>query len=535
MKALQASKKVLLPAALMFCLAPLTARRSAAQDVPVQRNPIVTQDVKHVTTGLAFRDMAPVPWHNQSKVMPEHDRSINPHVSNEPDSVTQTLLLPEVSTTAGLSFDGLDDAQGGGFVPPDTNASVGDTQVVETVNVAYAVYNKSTGALELGPVNIQTLYSPLGGQCATGNLSDPTAIYDKAAARWVITMIAFNNSFSQNDACIAVSTSSDATGSYNLYAFSYGTTLPDYPKLGAWPDAYYLTTDSFPNGGFFTGAETCALDRTNMLAGNTATAICFQRGTSDFALLPADLDGATAPPSGSPNYQMELGTSTKLNLFKFHVDFVTPTNSTFTGPTPLTVPSYTDACASTGDCVVQPSPGEKLDSLGDRLMFRLAYRNFGTFESLVANHSVKPSGSGAAVSGVRWYEVRSPGSSPVIFQKGTVGGGTSSVGKWMGSIAEDKNGDIALGYSKSNSSTKPSIEYVGRVPTDALGTMESAKLVATGTGVQTNSSHRWGDYSSMAIDPSDDCTFWYAQEYYKTTGSFNFSTHLNSFRFNTCP
>src|SRR4029077_12035342 len=123
----------------------------------------------------------------------------------------------------------------------------------------------------------------------------------------------------------------------------------------------------------------------------------------------ADLDGATAPPSGSPNYQMELGTSTKLNLFKFHVDFVTPTNSTFTGPTALTDPSYSDACASTGDCVVQPSPGEKLDSLGDRLMFRLAYRNFGPFEPRLANHSVKPSGSGAAVSGVRWYEVRSSG------------------------------------------------------------------------------------------------------------------------------
>ena len=534
MKASEASKKIVLPMALLFCLVSLATQTSSAQDVPVQRNPVVMHDINHVTTEMAFRDMTPVPWHNQNKVMPEHDRSVNPHISNEPDAVTQTMLLPEVSTTSGLSFDGINDAQGGGFVPPDTNASVGDTQVVETVNVAYAVYSKTTGTRVFGPVNIQTLYTPLGGQCATGNLSDPTVIYDKAAARWVITMIAFNNSFSQNDACIAVSTSSDATGTYNQYALSYGSTLADYPKMAAWPDAYYLTTDSFPNGGFFKGAESCALDRTNMLIGNPATAICFQRGTSDFALLPADLDGATAPPAGSPNYEMELGTSTKLNLFKFHVDFSIPTNSTFTGPTQITVPSYTDACATTGDCVVQPSPGEKLDALGDRLMFRLAYRNFGTFEALVANHSIKPSGSGGAVSGLRWYEVRSPGGTPVLFQKGTVGGGTSSVAKWMGSIAEDKNGDMALGYSKSNSSTKPSIEYVGRVPTDALGTMESAKLVITGAGVQTNSQHRWGDYSSMAIDPSDDCTFWYAQEYYKSTGSFNFSTHMNSFKFTSC-
>ncbi len=347
-------------------------------------------------------------------------------------------------------------------------------------------------------------------------------------------MIAFNNSFTINDSCVAVSTSSDATGTFHLYKFSYGTTLPDYPKLGVWPDAYYVTTDSFPNGGFFTGAETCALDRTNMLAGNAAKMICFKRRTSDVAMLPSDLDGATPPPAGSPNYEMDLASSTKLNLYKFHVDFNVPTNSTFTGPTTLTVASYTDACASTGVCIVQPSPGEKLDALGDRLMYRLAYRNFGTHEALVVNHSIKATGTGNAPSAVRWYEVRSPGSSPVIFQQGTVGGGTSSVARWMGSIGMDKVGDIALGYSKSSSTVKPSIEYVGRVPTDALGKMESAKGIIAGTGVQTNSFNRWGDYSSMAIDPTDDCTFWYTQEYYKTTGSFNWNTRMASFKFTGC-
>ncbi|HEY4780600.1 MAG TPA: hypothetical protein VIH54_02205, partial [Chthoniobacterales bacterium] len=327
---------------------------------------------------------------------------------------------------------------------------------------------------------------------------------------------------------------SDATGTFHLYQFAYGKTLPDYPKLGVWPDAYYITTDSFPNGGNFTGAETCALDRTNMLAGNSAKMVCFQRGLSDFALLPADLDGATAPPAGAPNYEMDLATTTKLNLYKFHVDFVVPANSTFTGPTTVTVATYSDACPNTRACVPQPSPGEKVDALGDRLMYRLAYRNFGDHEALVANHSIKASGTGKAQAAVRWYEVRSPGSSPVVFQQGTVGGGTSTLVHWMGSIAMDKNGDIALGYSKSSSTVKPSIEYVGRIPTDALGKMESPKVIVTGTGVQTNSFNRWGDYSSMAIDPTDDCTFWYTQEYYKTTGSFHFSTRLASFKFTSC-
>jgi len=509
------------------------ASTSFAQNVPVQRNPTVMNST-HVTTTQAFRDMKEVPSHNVSKVMPEHKRYGTAHISNEADSVAQTEILPNVGTTNLLSFDGITDAQGGGFVPPDTNAAVGATQVVETVNVAYAVYDKATGAQIMAPKSIQTLYSNLGGECGTGNLSDPVATYDKAAGQWVITMIAFNNNFSQNNACVAVSTTSDATGTYHLYSFNYGKTLPDYPKLGVWPDAYYLTTDSFPNGGFFTGAESCALDRTNMLLGNPATAVCFQRGSGDFALLPADLDGSTPPPAGAKNYEMELATSTKINLFQFHVDFVVPSNSTFTGPTQLTVPSYTDACAATGVCIVQPSPGEKLDSLGDRLMYRLAYRNFGDHEALVANHSIKGSGTGAAPSSVRWYEIRSPGSSPVIFQKGTVGGGTSSVSRWMGSIGMDKNGDIALGYSKSGSSLDPSIEYTGRIPTDALGKMESAHTIKTGTGVQESSFNRWGDYSSMQIDPVDDCTFWYTTEYYKTSGSFNWNTHMASFKFTTC-
>lgn len=505
-----------------------------AQDVPVQTNPIIIHST-HATTTQALRDMVDVGWHNTSKIMIEHDRAPFRHISNEPgDAVAQTEVLPPVSTTPGLNFDGIIDSQGGGFVPPDTNASVGGTQVVETVNVAYAVWDKTTGTQVMAPKSIQTLYTSLGGQCATGNLSDPVVNYDKAAGRWVITMIAFNNTFSVNDVCMAVSTSSDATGTYHVYAFAYGKTLPDYPKVGIWPDAYYVTTDSFPNGGAFTGAESCAMDRTNMLAGNSATSVCFQRKTTDFALLPADLDGATQPPSGAPNYQMDLASSTKLNLYQFHVDFVTTSKSTFTGPTTLTVASYTDACATTGACIKQPSGGESLDALGDRLMFRLAYRNFGDHESMVVNHSIKGSGTGKAPSSVRWYEVRSPGSSPVIFQSGTVGGGSSSTAFWMGSIAMDKVGDIALGYSSSSTKQNPSINYVGRVPTDALGKMEASALIVTGTGVQKSSSNRWGDYSSMAIDPSDDCTFWYAQEYYKTTGSFNFDTRLASFKFTGC-
>ncbi len=497
----------------------------------VRTNPIVIES-HHVTTSQALRDMKPEPWRNISKVMPEHDHNLFVRKSRIGDPVAQTEVLSEVGVTKGLSFDGIYDNQGGGYVPPDTNAAVGLSQVVETVNIAFAVYDKTTGNLISGPTNIQTLYKSLGSECATGQLSDPVATWDKVAQRWVITMIAFNSSFTVNEACVAVSTSADATGTYHLYAFQYKGTLPDYPKLGVWPDAYYLTTDSFPGGGFFSGAESCALDRTNMLAGNAATAVCFQLGSGDFSMLPADADGSTQPPSGAPNYEADLSSGSKpgINLYQFHVDFSNPKNSTFTGPTLIPVASYSDACGG-GACIPQPSPGEVLDSLSGRLMYRLAYRNYGDHESLVATHSVTPTISGP-VSAARWYEVRSPGSSPVLYQQGTFQASIASL--WMASIGQDKAGDIALGFSGSSSKIDPSIAYTGRIPSDPLGKLESAIIVLKGTGVQENSFNRWGDYSSMQIDPVDDCTFWYTQEYYKTSGSFNFNTHINSFKFKNC-
>lgn len=520
---------LVLSAFLLLGLLILFTGMTAAEQV--QRTPIVIQ-AHHVRTTVPVRDMPEVPFGNVSKLMPEHDVNPNPHVSHMPDTAAQTMVLPEVKTTNLLSFDGINDAEGGGYVPPDTNASVGATQVVETVNIAYEVYDKTTGKVIMASKSIRTLYAPLGGDCANANLSDPTAVYDKMANVWVITMIAYNSNFSSNAACVAVSTSSDATGTYNLYSFNYSNVLPDYPKLAVWPDAYYLTTDSFPNGGFFQGAETCALDRTNMLLGNPATSICFQLSASDYALLPADLDGATLPPSGAPNYEMDEGvSSTELNLYNFHVDFSQPSNSKLSGPTILTVASYSDACAESRSCIPQPSPGELVDGLSGHLMFRLPYRNFGDHEAMVGVHSITPP-SGTAVSAARWYEIRNPSTSPTIYQQGTAY--NSSISIWNGGIAMDKMGNIAMGVSASSQTLKPTIAYTGRVPTDPLGTMESPKVVIVGNGVQENSSHRWGDYSSMAIDPSDDCTFWYSQEYYKTTGAFNFSTHLNSFKFTGC-
>ncbi len=328
---------------------------------------------------------------------------------------------------------------------------------------------------------------------------------------------------------MAVSTTSDATGSYNRYAFSLPAgAFPDYPKVDVWPHGYYASFNIFSPS--FAGALACAYDRSNMLAGNPATAICFQEPKSVGSLLPSDLDSKTPPAPGEPNFFVDLADSTHLNLFRFHVDFANPSNSSFSGPTLIGVAPFSELCARATDraCIPQPSPGERVDSLGDRLMYRLAYRNFGDHESLVATHSVE----GGAFSGVRWYEIRNPGSSPFLFQQGTVV--DPSLDYWMGSIAMDKAGNIALGFSVSSDSVDPSVAVVGRIPSDPLNTMEAPLFLVNGTGVQVNSFKRWGDYSSMSVDPEDGCTFWYSQEYYKTTGGFNWSTRIAAFNFDSC-
>ncbi len=442
------------------------------------------------------------------------------------DPVRQTAAIGHFTPPVTLSFEGLGNGQYGFSVtgaPPDTNGTVGATQYVQWVNTSFAIFNKSTGALISGPTAGNTIWSGFGGGCQNNNDGDPVVLYDKLANRWVFSQ--FSVTTTPYLQCIAVSTTSDATGTYNRYSFQYSN-FDDYPKMGVWPDAYYETFNMF-NGNTFVGADACAYNRSAMLAGTTATQVCFQQGSSVGGLLPSDLDGTTAPPAGSPNYMLYFGTN-NLNLYKFHVDFTTPSNSTFTGPTVINVAAFNALCNG-GTCVPQPSVTQQLDSLADRLMYRLAYRNLGNHESLVVNHSVTAGSSG----GVRWYEIQNPNGTPVLAQQSTFAPDSSY--RWMGSIAMDHVGDMALGYSVSAaSSVFPSVRFTGRVPTDPANTMEAEVNIVSGAGSQNGSLSRWGDYSAMQVDPVDDCTFWFTEEYMKTTGSFNWNTRIANFKFPGC-
>ena len=441
-----------------------------------------------------------------------------------PDPVTQSSP-GRSQPTAGAGFAGVGNGDYGFsvlYAPPDTNAAVGDTQIVQWVNVSFAVFDRNTHALLYGPAAGNTLWQGFGGGCETNNDGDIIVQFDKAAHRWVMTQ--FSVSTTPYLQCFAISQTNDATGTWYRYSLQMPN-FPDYPKLGVWPDAYYMTFNMF-SGNFFAGSMVCALSRTQMLTGAPASAQCFQLSAAYGGLLPSDLDGSAPPPAGSPDFMLAFG-SNVLQLWKFHVDWNNSANTTLTGPSNLSVAAFNEACGG-GTCIPQLGTSNQLDSLGDRLMYRLAYRNFGDHESLVVNHSVNT----ATSVGVRWYEVRSPNNTPVVYQQGTYAPDGNY--RWMGSVAMDKAGNMALGYSLSGSGIYPAIAYTGRLAGDALGTMGAENLVLSGGGAQTSNLHRWGDYSSMAIDPNDDCTFWFTTEYLKGSGSFNWSTEISSFQFPGC-
>jgi hypothetical protein len=489
----------------------------------------VIREEKHdVSAPLAELDqMTPAQPHRFSprllKILPTAPASNQPEYA-APDLALQAVALPPVAAKLGLNIAGLGQGQYGfllEYSPPDTNGAVGATQYVQWVNAEFAVFDKATGALVAGPTEGNALWHGFGGGCETNNDGDPIVQYDKIADRWVLTQ--FSISTLPYTQCVAVSTTSDATGTYNRYAFSFGDSdYSDYPKLGVWPDAYYMSFNVFLDGSNFIGANACALDRNAMIAGNNATIICFQQESSVASLLPSDMDGTTPPAAGEPAFFMNFGTNV-LQLWAFHVDFTTPANSTFTGPTVLPVANFAAKCFRS--CVAQPGTTQLLDALGDRPMYRLAYRQFPNgVESLVFNHSIS--------TGVRWYEVRSPNGTPTVFQQGTFSPDSNT--RWMGSIAMDQSGDMALGYSVSSKSVYPSIYFTGRVAADTLGSMEGEQLIISGSGSQTGGQDRWGDYSAMTVDPADDCTFWYTQEYIPSTGSFNWNTRIANFIFPNC-
>lgn len=544
----------------------LSVSLSFAQDVPVKRNPIIIKMLKHdVSPELRTIPPAPRSAHvrriipNRMKPMPKGDPSVRFAPDDESEDIAGDNVQNFFGATAmpalSKNFEGIGEGLAGYFdccAPPDTNGDVGPNDYVQTVNLDFAIFNKTTGAITFGPAAMNTLWAGFGGDCESDNDGDPTVNYDQLADRWVIAQFAVEGATSKE--CVAVSTTGNPAGAYNRYAFDFGTDFPDYPKLAVWPDAYYATYNNF--GAFFRGTV-CAMDRTNMLAGNAANQICFD-DDGDGGALASDLEGTTLPPGGSPNFVFQISynnfntttlTMSGLKLWKFHVDFATPANSTFTGPTivPTTLNALTCGKdyvfgSGRGSCIKEPGTKQRLESLADRIMHRVTYRNFGTYESILINHANRLEGStvggkpGSVKTGIKWYELRDPNGTHTLFQQALYAPNKRTA-RWMASMAQDKLGNIAMGYSVSNKKDVifPGIDLTGRLVTDPINQMSQGEAVMTpGTGSQQINLGRWGDYSDMTVDPSDDCTFWYTNEYIAVNGTFNWHTRIASFKFPSC-
>ncbi len=418
------------------------------------------------------------------------------------------------------NFEGLDRGEGGGWIPPDPNGDVGIDHYVQNVNIGIGIYDKATGA-ELVVISFDDFFDGTGTPCDYSNRGDPIVLYDQMADRWIITDFSLPSSGPVYE-CIAVSQSGDPiSGGWYFYALvtdEDGSPWHDYPKLSVWPDAYYMSANMFDPA---VGAWVWALDRAAMLIGDPLTAVRFEN-INHWSLLPANLKGPL-PPAGSPNYFVTVEFPDQFLIWEFHVDWANPGDSTFTGPVALTVPEFGIVSG-----IPQRPPGATLASLGDRPMMQLQYRNFGPHESLWVNHTVASGG----VAGVRWYEVRDPGGTPFLYQAGTYQP-EDGLYRWMGSLAVDQDGNMALGYSTSSESTSPGIRYTGRLAGEVPGQLlQGEALLFQGPGVQVGSS-RWGDYSAMTVDPTDDCTFWYTHEYHESDGSA-WTTRIGSFRFPSC-
>lgn len=484
-------------------------------------------------------------------------------VTGKPSARTDTLArrrLAAVQTAAmptpSISFNGVassDDLAQFGFtlLPPDTNGDVGPQHYVQFVNTLFQVFSKTSGTpLLAAPAKLSALFSTLGGACAASDDGDPIVLYDPLANRWLLSQ--FSTTGPPFHQCIAVSQTPDPTGAYFVYDFVMpNSKFNDYPKFGVWPDAYYMTDNQFTSlTGPPSGAGVFAFDRAKMLAGDPSASFLYfdlaAVDTSIAGMLPADLDGAP-PPAGTPDYftyftAVAFGdASDALRVFAFHADFSTPANASFTelAESPIATAAFdpTFNCGSSGlDCIPQPTPAgstAKLDALSDRLMFRLQYRNFGTYESLVVNHTVNVNGTSHA--GVRYYELRRPlpGGSFAINEQASFAPDADH--RWMGSAAMDHQGNLAVGYSVSSASTFPAIRYAGRLATDPSGGLfQGETTLQAGGGAQTSTSSRWGDYTMLSVDPMDDCTFWYTNEYYSTSSSSGWRTRIGSFKFAAC-
>ncbi len=550
--------------ALSFAFLPETARKavSASADgreffasLKPQSSEAVKFAVSPPLSSLVGR--SPEQKFDPKQVREEQDKQIPsreiPGAAHDTDGPLARFLTDPMPPPL-LSFDGMNNIDNGinhGILvlPPDTNGDVGPNHYVQSMNILLRVFDKNGTALS-PPFKMSSLFAALGTPCSTRDDGEPTALYDPLADRWLMSQYCnLSPPFRQ---MIAISKTGDPMGSYYVYEFIMPNFKQnDVSKFGVWSNAYYMAADLFL-GSDYVGAGALAFDRDKMLKGDpTAKYIYFEMPSATTAriggLLPADLDGLTPPPANVSGLFMgytatEYGDAQDaLRIFELRPDFARPLESTFLEipGSPIAVAPFDPTSPAGRNDIFQPPPGEMLDANSDRLMYRLAYRNFGSRESLVVNQTVRVTPIDQQYhAGVRLYELSRPNTASPFTPNVQTTIGVAGENRWIGSAAQDHQGNLAVGYNTGNIVKEPAIIYTGRAATDPPGTLRSEASLIEGTGVQTAFGFRWGDYTNMTVDPSDDCTFWYNGQYFtaesQAQSPFGWKTRIGKFKFPEC-
>ena len=520
----------------------ITSNQVFMQNIVIHPTEIIVQDAYDISPPLKELPVILVGTKKEKygKEIPNQNYSVifnNLNSFTEITSGRDPVLQESEGTMAPVStivnVDGISATQG--YIPPDPAGDIGTNHYVQATNIHFAVYSK-TGTLLYGPAALGTLWQGFPGLYTSDG--DPVVLYDHLADRWIISQFSLpnypNGPFYE---LLAVSQTPDPLGAWHRYSFQFSK-MPDYPKFGVWPDGYYMSANLYSSGsGNWAGPAAIVLERDSLLAGKTARMKVFELGTDRQPLLAADLDGLL-PPAGSPGYFLSINddpanANDHLELFSLQTDWANPANALLTGPQTIPVAVFDgNMCNGSPSCLPQPGTTSRLDALSRYLMQRLQYRNFGTYQVLMANHTVDVDANNHA--GIRWYELRTTVTDWSVYQQGTYAPDTNH--RWMGSIAMDGAGNIALAYSITGKGIYPSIHATGRRSGDTPGYMSLAEeTIMAGTGAQKDLSSRWGDYSCLAVDPQDDRTFYYTNEYYAVTSNKDWKTRIASFTIDNLP
>jgi hypothetical protein len=484
------------------------------------------------------------------------EEELQRHPPAPANPVTRNIdVLVELQRRFGNSVDGggfttplvnLDGSDATGVVPPDPTGDVGGGFFVHVYNggsgALIKIYNTADGSIAANQFSMDGLGS--GGPCAQG-LGDGVVVFDQLAQRWLLTEF----SGTSNTLCVYLSDGDNpVVTTWTRYTFNTPG-FPDYPKYGVWPDAYYVGANE--------GPAVYALDRVSMLAGLSATlqrkSVPRLNGLGFQMVPPVTVYGSTPPPAGSPGMFIRDNDDERnspgsndpnndfLELFTLTVDWVTPANTTLTGPIQVPEDEFDSEfqVPSGFGAIHQPGTSQLLDPLFEVPMVPITYRNFGAYESLIGNHVTRlPDDTTNNIAGVRWFELRRTGGAAnpwELYQQGTYAPADSGgqISRWMAAIAMDESGNMAMGYSVARDpGVFAGLRYVGREAPDPLGAMTTPETtLVDGASAQTFAD-RWGDYFGMGVDPNDGCTFWFTGMYLPAGGDWR--TRFASFRFDTC-